>query len=187
MDKKFLIDVYTDGACSGNPGVGGWGVVITLGDYFKEFSGAEADTTNNRMELIAVIMGLSAIKEPCEVNLYSDSAYVVNAFEQDWVTSWESNNWKNANNKDVKNRDLWLKLLELLKVHDVHFIKVKGHADNELNNRCDTLATTAIKTYIAEHPELSKQNKQENLINKSKNTNNISKEQFDKLVNDVEG
>ncbi len=151
MKEVFEIDLYTDGACSGNPGVGGWGVVLVYGDFFKEFSGAEPNTTNNRMELTAVVKGLLALKFSCKVNLYSDSAYVVNAFTQKWIYNWQNNGWIGADKKEVKNQDLWKQLLELTKIHDVTFNKVKGHADNELNNRCDKLATSAIVEYNKTH------------------------------------
>lgn len=138
------ITLYTDGACSGNPGAGGWGAVLLFGDHKKELSGGEENTTNNRMELMAVIRGLSAVKYPCEVEIYSDSAYVVNAFLQNWLADWEKNNWRKADNKPVLNADLWQELLALTRKHTVTFRKVKGHADNELNNRCDALARAAI-------------------------------------------
>lgn len=140
--KKIIL--YTDGACSGNPGDGGWGCVLDYMGNKKELSGFEANTTNNRMELMAVLSGLKALKEPCEVEVFSDSAYVVNAFTEDWITSWQLNNWRTADKKPVKNVDLWDELLNLLQVHKVKFNKVKGHADNELNNRCDFLATNQI-------------------------------------------
>lgn len=139
------IDLYTDGACSGNPGPGGWGVVLCYNEHKKELSGFEKNTTNNRMELLAVIKGLKSLKEKCEVNVYTDSAYVFNAFDQNWIDNWISNNWKNSQKKDVLNKDLWLELINLTKFHSVKFNKVKGHADNELNNRCDTLATGEIE------------------------------------------
>lgn len=138
------ITLYTDGACSGNPGAGGWGAVLLFGDHKRELSGGEENTTNNRMELMAVIKGLSAVKYPCEVEIYSDSAYVVNAFLQNWLADWEKNNWRKADNKPVLNADLWQELLALTRKHTVTFRKVKGHADNELNNRCDALARAAI-------------------------------------------
>ena len=147
MEERFKIEIYTDGACSGNPGVGGWGCVLLFGDLFKEFSGAEGNTTNNRMELMAVIKGLSALKVPCDIDLYSDSAYTVNAFTQGWLDNWQKNNWRGSDKKEVKNRDLWEELVRLTTLHNVTFHKVKGHADNELNNRCDLLATTAIKEF----------------------------------------
>ena len=149
---KTTVTIYTDGACSGNPGVGGWGAVLLYGDYKKEISGAEEKTTNNRMEMTAVIEALKLLKYPCNVELYSDSAYTVNAFTQRWLDGWEKNNWKKSDNKPVLNDDLWKVLYELTRIHSVVFHKVKGHADNELNNRCDFLATSAIKQYKAEHP-----------------------------------
>ena len=137
--------IYTDGACSGNPGPGGWGAILMLGDHKKEISGGKKDTTNNVMELTAVIEALKLLKRPCKVQLYSDSAYVVNAFLQDWISGWIKRNWKNSNKEEVKNKELWQELISLTKVHDVKFIKVKGHSDNEFNNRCDELARNAIK------------------------------------------
>lgn len=138
------VTLYTDGACSGNPGPGGWGAVLLYGEYRKELSGGERETTNNRMELTAVIEGLRALKEPCRVDIYSDSAYTVNAFTQGWIAGWERNGWKKADKKPVQNADLWQMLLELTGIHKVIFHKVKGHADNELNNRCDELARAAV-------------------------------------------
>ena len=139
------ITIYTDGACSGNPGPGGWGAILMYKDNKKEISGGKKDTTNNVMELTAVIEALKLLKYPCKVNLYSDSAYVVNAFVQKWIFGWQKNNWKTADKKDVKNKELWQELVRLTKIHDVTFIKVKGHANNEYNNRCDELARKAIK------------------------------------------
>ena len=138
------VTIYTDGACSGNPGPGGWGAILMYKDNKKEISGGKKDTTNNIMEITAVIEALKLLKYPCKVNLYSDSAYVVNAFLQHWVTNWQKNNWKTADKKDVKNKELWQELLELTNIHNVTFIKVKGHSDNEYNNRCDELARAAI-------------------------------------------
>ena len=137
------IILYTDGACSGNPGKGGWGAILFYNDVKKEISGGESQTTNNRMELTAVIKGLEALKESCNVAVYSDSAYVVNAFLQNWVKNWENNGWKSSKGK-VLNIDLWQRLLELTKKHTVSWNKVKGHADNEYNNRCDELARNEI-------------------------------------------
>ncbi len=131
--------LYTDGACSGNPGKGGWGVILMYKNREKELSGGEECTTNNRMELTAVIKGLEAIKEPCKVDIYSDSAYVVNAFLQDWITKWIMNGWKSSKGQ-VLNVDLWQRLIENVNKHKVEWHKVKGHADNEFNNRCDALA-----------------------------------------------
>jgi len=139
------VTIYTDGACSGNPGPGGWGAILMYKDAKKEISGGKKDTTNNIMELTAVIEALKLLKFPCTVELYSDSAYVVNAFIQKWTINWQKNNWKTADKKDVKNKELWQELLDLTSVHNVKFIKVKGHADNEYNNRCDELARQAIK------------------------------------------
>ena len=143
--KKVIL--YTDGACSGNPGVGGWGAVLMFKGFEKRISGAEPSTTNNRMELTAVIEGLKCLKEPCEVQIYSDSAYTVNAFTNGWVYGWEKSGYKKADNKPVLNEDLWRELLALTRTHRVTFIKVKGHADNEYNNICDKLATDAIKNF----------------------------------------
>ena len=139
------VTIYTDGACSGNPGPGGWASILMAGGAKKELSGGEANTTNNRMELMAVIQGLRALKRPCKVDIYSDSAYVVNAFEQNWLEKWTRNGWKNSAKAEVANSDLWKELLSLTTMHNVTFHKVKGHADNEYNNRCDKLATGAAK------------------------------------------
>ncbi len=145
--KKVII--YTDGACSGNPGPGGWGTILMYEDIKKEISGGKKDTTNNIMEITAVIEGLKLLKYPCEVSIYSDSAYVVNAFNQNWIENWKKNGWKNSKREDVKNRELWEEIEELLKPHEVKFIKVKGHSDNEYNNRCDELARNAIVRHTA--------------------------------------
>lgn len=142
MDKVII---YTDGACSGNPGPGGWGSILMMGENRKEISGGKKDTTNNVMELTAVIEALKLLKRPCKVDLYSDSAYVVNAFLQNWILGWIKNGWKNSSKEKVKNKELWQELFSLTKIHDVTFHKVKGHADNEYNNRCDELARNAIK------------------------------------------
>lgn len=142
------IEIYTDGACSGNPGPGGYGIVLSYNGVRKEFSGYNANTTNNRMELTAVIEALKLLKEPCEVTLYSDSAYTLNAFLLGWIDSWILNNWKTSSKKPVLNIDLWQELLELTKKHKVTWVKVKGHADNELNNLCDKLARSEIEKHI---------------------------------------
>ncbi|MBQ9790680.1 MAG: ribonuclease HI [Clostridia bacterium] len=144
MNKKFEVTIYTDGACSGNPGKGGWGAILMCNGKKREMSGHEKETTNNRMEMTAVIKALEALKEPCIVELYSDSAYVCNAWLQDWISVWKNNGWRGADKKPVKNQDLWMRMDELCNLHEVTFIKVKGHADNEFNNRCDALATSAI-------------------------------------------
>ena len=136
--------IYTDGACSGNPGPGGWGTILMYQGNKKEISGGKKNTTNNVMELTAVIEGLKLLKYPCEVELYSDSAYVVNAFEQGWIYNWVKNNWKTSGKEPVKNQELWEELYRLTKTHKVKFNKVKGHSDNEYNNRCDELARNAI-------------------------------------------
>ena len=137
--------IYTDGACSGNPGPGGWGAILMYKGVKKEISGGSKQTTNNIMELTAVIEGLKMLKFPCEVDLYSDSAYVVNAFEQKWIFGWIKKNWKTASGDPVKNKELWEELYGLTKIHTVNFIKVKGHSDNEYNNRCDELARGEIQ------------------------------------------
>ena len=137
--------IYTDGACSGNPGPGGWGSILMYKDNKKEISGGKIDTTNNVMELTAVIEGLKLLKFPCKVKLYSDSAYVVNAFNEKWIYGWLKNGWRNSSKEPVKNKELWQELYDLTKVHEVEFIKVKGHSDNEYNNKCDELARNAIK------------------------------------------
>lgn len=142
MMKKVVI--YTDGACSGNPGKGGWCAILNYNGIEKVVSGGEALTTNNRMELTAVIEGLSCLKEPCEVDLYSDSAYTVNAIIEGWVYGWRKNGWRKNDKGEVKNVDLWEKLLSLIDTHKVNFLKVKGHADNELNNRCDKIARAEV-------------------------------------------
>ncbi len=138
------VTIYTDGACSCNPGPGGYGAILIYRDVEKVISGGEKETTNNRMELLAVIKALAALRERCEVTLYSDSAYVVNAVQNEWVFSWFRNGWKTADKKPVKNQELWEVLLSLLSFHKVTFVKVKGHADNELNNRCDLIARKEI-------------------------------------------
>lgn len=140
------IIIYTDGACSGNPGDGGWACVLIYKDSRKELSGGLKDTTNNIMEMTAVIKGLEALKRPCNVNIYSDSSYVVNSFEKGWIYNWMKNGWRTADKKDVKNKELWIKLYDLTQIHKVTFNKVKGHSDVELNNRCDELARAAIKS-----------------------------------------
>lgn len=138
------VTIYTDGACSGNPGPGGWGAILIYGENKKEISGGEKETTNNIMEITAVIESLKLLKYPCDVKLYSDSAYVVNAFNNNWIESWQKNGWVNSKKEEVKNKELWKELIELTKTHNVTFIKVKGHSDNEFNNRCDELARDAI-------------------------------------------
>jgi len=142
MDK---VVIYTDGACSGNPGKGGWGAILMYGDIKKEISGNNPNTTNNQMELTAPIEALKLLKRPCIVQVYSDSAYLVNAFTNGWIDHWKKNGWKTADKKDVKNKELWLEIDRLMQIHQIEWIKVKGHADNVYNNRCDEMAVSAIK------------------------------------------
>ena len=141
------VTLYTDGACSGNPGPGGWGAILEYMGIEKEFSGGEAQTTNNRMELTAVIEGLKKLKEPCVVELYSDSKYVIDGLEKGWAKSWQSRGWKKADKKPALNPDLWEQLLALTDIHTMHYHWVKGHADNPKNNRCDQLAVAPSQQY----------------------------------------
>ena len=141
------VEIYTDGACKGNPGPGGWSAVIVYGGAEKELSGGEAATTNNRMELIGAISGLGALKEPCEVTLYSDSKFLVDAVNLGWARSWKSRGWVKADKKPALNKDLWQKLLELLEIHKVTFVWVKGHAGHSYNERCDRLAVAEAERY----------------------------------------
>ena len=134
------VDIYTDGACSGNPGRGGYGAILVYGKYEKEISGGEELTTNNRMELTAAIAGLSALRESCKVTLYSDSKYLVDAFNLGWVESWREHGWKRGKD-ELKNTDLWEKLYSLTEAHEVSFVWVKGHNGHDYNERCDALAT----------------------------------------------
>ena len=143
MSEKVII--YTDGACSGNPGPGGWGAILMYKGAKKEISGAMKNTTNNIMEITAVVEALKCLKIESDVEVYSDSAYTVNAFKQGWIYNWMKNGWKTANKEPVKNKELWQELYSLTKKHKVEFIKVKGHADNEFNNRCDEMAREAIQ------------------------------------------
>lgn len=145
VDLKPLVEIYTDGACSGNPGPGGWGAVLLFGSHEKEISGFDPDTTNQRMELLAAIKGLENLKKPCQVKLYSDSAYLVNAFTLGWIENWQKNGWLNAKKQPVSNADLWQDLIRLSRIHTIEWIKVKGHSDNELNNRADALARAAVE------------------------------------------
>lgn len=138
------VEIYTDGACSGNPGPGGWAAVFNYEGKTKEISGGEPHTTNQRMELMAALEALQSLKEPCQVSLYSDSAYLINCFKQKWYQSWEKNAWKNSKGEPVQNRDLWEPLLSQVRRHQVRFEKVKGHAGVRLNERCDELARAAI-------------------------------------------
>ena len=139
------VTLYTDGACSGNPGPGGWGAILSYNGVEKELSGGESATTNNRMELLAVISGLEALKEPCHVELYSDSKYVIDGLSKGWAASWRKNGWRKADKKPALNPDLWERLLNLTEKHELSYHWVKGHADNPYNNRCDQLAVEASK------------------------------------------
>lgn len=143
------VQIYTDGACSGNPGPGGWAAILSYNGKEKELSGSMPNTTNNRMELFAVISGIGALKEPCAVDIYSDSAYVVNAFNQHWIDNWQTNGWRTADKKPVENDDLWKLLIQIIKIkkHVVTYHKVKGHADHPQNIRCDALAKSAITDF----------------------------------------
>ncbi len=141
---KKKVTIYTDGACSGNPGPGGWGAVLIYGSQRKELSGAAETTTNQRMELTAALQALQALKEPCEVILFSDSAYLINAFNQHWLDNWQHNGWRNAKKQPVENQDLWQALLNISSQHQVSWRKVRGHAGDTYNERCDELARAAI-------------------------------------------
>ena len=140
-----LVTIYTDGACSGNPGPGGWGAILEYMGHEKELSGGEKNTTNNRMELTAVIKALQALKEPCTVELYSDSKYVIDALEKGWAVGWRKKGWIKSDKKPALNPDLWDTLLTLVEKHDVRYHWVKGHASNPKNNRCDELAVNEWK------------------------------------------
>lgn len=139
------VTIYTDGACSGNPGVGGWGAILMYNGHEKVCSGYDKLTTNNRMEMFAVIMALKNLKEGCDVEVYTDSAYVADAFNKGWVEQWQASKWKTAGKSEVKNQDLWKELLLEMQRHKVRYLKVKGHSDNEFNNRCDEIAREQIQ------------------------------------------
>ena len=141
------VNLYTDGACRGNPGRGGWGAILVYGKYEKELSGGERETTNNRMELMAAISGLEALKEPCSVTLYSDSKYLVDAFTLGWVESWRKNGWRRGKDP-LKNPDLWQRLYQEIERHEVNFVWVKGHNGHDYNERCDKLATAAADSFL---------------------------------------
>ena len=140
--------LYTDGACSGNPGPGGWGALLIWNGTEKELSGGEPNTTNNRMEMMAIIEGLRALKEKCHVKIHSDSALIINAFNQHWITNWQKRGWRKSNKKPVENQDLWKERLRVMSPHKVDWIKVKGHSTNELNNRVDRIAVAASKQFM---------------------------------------
>ena len=142
------VTIYTDGACSGNPGPGGWGAILKYGEAERELSGGEAETTNNRMELQGVIHALQALREPCIVELWSDSRYVVDALEKGWAVSWRARGWRRADKKPALNQDLWEILLPLTEMHELHCHWVKGHAENEYNNRCDAMAVREREKYV---------------------------------------
>ena len=141
------VKIYTDGACSGNPGPGGWAAVLLYKDNRLEISGYEPQTTSNRMELMAPIKALRRLKMPCEVKVFSDSAYLIDTFQKNWIVSWKKNNWIRSNKKAVINEDLWKEILTLTEIHSVEWIKVRGHSDDVLNNRCDELARLEIKRH----------------------------------------
>ncbi len=145
MKFKRFVEIFTDGACSGNPGPGGFGVILRYGAHEKELSGGEENTTNNRMELTAAIKGLEALKEPCCVKLVTDSKYVADGINMGWAKQWQENNWRKADKKPALNPDLWERLLELLEVHEVEIEWVKGHAGHKENERCDALAVEFYK------------------------------------------
>lgn len=146
-DKLPVVILYTDGACSGNPGPGGWGALLIHKKKEKEMSGGEHYTTNNRMEMQAVIEGLKALKRPCHVKIHSDSALIINAFNKRWIDGWQKRDWKKADKKPVENKELWQKMLKQAEKHRVEWIKVKGHSGDELNDRVDRLAVEASKKF----------------------------------------
>lgn len=143
MNQLTFIEMYTDGACSGNPGAGGYGTILKYKDIEKELSGGFFHTTNNRMELIAVIKGLEALNQPCRITLYSDSQYLINALKKGWIKKWKANNWFLSKDKPVKNSDLWKRLLSLAEKHEITWVWIKGHGVNVYNKRCDKLAVEA--------------------------------------------
>lgn len=148
MDKSLTyVEIFTDGACSGNPGPGGWGTILRCGNYEKELSGGEKDTTNNRMELTAVIEGLKALNRPCKVRITTDSQYVVNGITKGWAEKWRSNNWIKSDKKPAQNKELWEELLNQLARHDYEFKWIKGHAGHPENERCDALAVKQSQKY----------------------------------------
>lgn len=148
MSELTTVNMYTDGACSGNPGPGGWGTILRSGDYEKEFSGAEAETTNNKMELTAVIEGFKALKRPCKVILYTDSQYVANGLDKGWAAQWKANGWRKSDKKPAQNIELWDELLTLAEPHEIQIIWLKGHAGHPENERCDKLAVSAYQKYL---------------------------------------
>jgi ribonuclease HI len=150
MSKKLPeVILYTDGACSGNPGPGGWGALLIWNGKEKTLSGGEPDTTNNRMEMRAIIEGLKALNKPCHVKVHSDSALIINAFTKGWIDNWKRKGWKKSDKKPVENRDLWEEMLQAATPHTMSWIKVKGHSDDELNNRVDALAVMESQKYLS--------------------------------------
>lgn len=147
MSDKPEVIVYTDGACSGNPGPGGWGAVLVWNGKEKELSGGAPETTNNRMEMQAVIEALNALKKPCVVKIHSDSALIINAFTQGWIENWQKRAWRKADKKPVENKELWQQMLKAMEPHEVRWVKVKGHAGIELNERADQLAVAASQKF----------------------------------------
>ena len=147
MENLTFVELFTDGACSGNPGAGGWGAILMSGSNTKEFSGFEKETTNNRMELLAVINGLEALNRKCKVRIYSDSSYVVNGITKGWAEGWKANNWRKADKKPALNPDLWDKLLFLLSQHEYEFVWIKGHDGHPENERCDKMAVACSQSY----------------------------------------
>ncbi len=169
------VTIYTDGACSGNPGVGGWAAVLSYKSKTMDISGFDKETTNNQMEMLAVIQALRALKEPCECEIFSDSQYVVDAINKNWLVSWQMNNWRTASKSEVKNVDLWKDLLTEMSKHKVTFVKVKGHSDVELNERCDKLAKAAIERCVKENTATAASditNLQSNCSKKNDSTDN---------------
>lgn len=146
-DSQPTVILYTDGACSGNPGPGGWAALLLWNGKEKEITGGAKNTTNNRMEMMAVIKGLKALKKPCHVKIHSDSALIINTFKKGWIKNWIQKEWKKSDKKPVENRDLWEEMLKAMKPHKIEWIKVKGHADNQLNNRVDRLAVKASQQF----------------------------------------
>jgi ribonuclease HI len=146
--SKPRVTIYTDGACSGNPGPGGWGAVLIWNGKEKEISGGASHTTNNRMEMQAIIEALNTLKRPCQVRIHSDSALIINAFKKSWINSWQKKGWRKADKKPVENRDLWEQMLKAMDRHDVKWVKVKGHSGDEFNDRADHLAVEASKKYF---------------------------------------
>jgi len=170
------VTIYTDGACSGNPGPGGWAAVLCYKQTEREISGAEGMTTNNRMELMAAIRALALLKEPCAVALHTDSAYLHRAFDEKWIDRWVVNEWKTASKKLVENRDLWEELIALTRIHQVAFVKVKGHSNDEYNNRCDRLAREAIKLLCANVPKMEEPETPSDEPEKGQSAQNAGKE-----------